>query len=247
MLGIDTKELTKQWQDYYEKKFILLSELPSEFRHDLDITNQKHNIPLGKMRLSPDGSKLAYSLNDHSRVRVFLYDMKTGHKEVLFRYGVRNFEQEADLNYPVLAWDQDGSELSIIYEQRDVIHLMTFDFNENKNYTDVLSPEYHRVYDIDYWSPDTLVFSASTDGFSDLYLYAPVTRESVRMTEDFYDDLDASVVRINDQRFVLFSSNRPNEILRKMELDSILPIGPFDLYFLDYSKDNSTLRRITYS
>src|SRR5687768_3686648 len=247
VLGIDSKELSKQWQDYYEKKFILQSDKPSEFRHDLDITSQKHNIPIGKMRLSPDGNKLAFSLNDHGRVRVYLYDMQTDQKEVLFRYGVRNFEQEADLNYPVLAWEQDGSELSLIYERRDVIYLMMFDFTANTVFTNVLSPEYHRVYDIDYWAPDTLVFAASTDGFSDLYLYAPVTRQSVRITEDFYDDLDATTVQLKDQKFILFSSNRPNEVLKKMELDSILPIGQFDLYFLNYNSANSTLRRLTYS
>lgn len=247
VLGIDSKELTRQWQDYYEKKFMVQNGQPAEFRHDLPIVSQKQNIPIGEMRLSPDGSKLAYSLNDHSRVRVYQYDMNTGHKEVLFRYGVRNYEQEADHNYPVLAWEKDGSELSLIYEQRDIIYLMTFDFPSNAVYTDKLSPEYHRVYDLDYWSADTLVFAASTDGFSDLYLYAPVTRQSVRLTEDFYDDLDASVVEMSGQRFVLFSSNRTNEVLKKMELDSILPIGPFDLYFLNYNTTGKSLRRLTFT
>ncbi len=247
VLGIDSKELTRQWQEYYEKKFLLQNESPSEFRHDLDLTNQKHNIPIGRMRLSPDGSKLAYSLNDQNRVRVFLYDMYTGEKEVLFRYGVKNFEQAADPNYPVLAWKKDGGELNMIYERKDVINLMTFNFGNNEIITDVLSPEYQRVYDVDYWSTDTLLLAASTDGFSDLYLYAPETRQSVRMTDDFYDDLDATVVEIQEKRFVLFSSNRADEYLRKLELDSILPIGPFDLFLLDYKSANSTLRRLTFT
>lgn len=247
VLGIDSKELSRQWQDYYEEKFLLQNESPYEFRHDIDLPNQKHNIPIGRMRLSPDGNKLAYSLNDHSRIRVILYDMQTGDKDVLYRYGVRNFEQEADPNYPVLAWEKDGSELSMIYEQRDVINLMTFDFTTNEIITDKLGPEFHRVYDLDCWSSDTLILAASIDGFSDLYLYAPVTRQSTRMTEDFYDDLDATVVHIRNKKYVLFSSNRRDDVLRKMELDSILPIGPFDLFLLDYSPENSTLRRLTYS
>ncbi len=247
VLGIDSKELAGQWQDYYEKKFLLQNEPVSEFSHDLELTKPKENIPIGIMRFSPDGHKLAYSLNDHGRVRVFIYDMLTHKKEVLFRYGVRNFEQEADLNYPLLAWEQDGSELSVLYERRDVINLMTFDFTSDNTITDKLSPEYQRVYDMDYWASDTLAFAASTDGFSDLYLYAPVTRESARITEDFFDDLDASVVRFNDQRYILFSSNRTDELLRKQGLDSILPIGPFDLFLLDHQGTNNTLRRLTYS
>ena len=121
VLGIDSRELARQWQDYYQNRFVQQGETVSQFRHDLDLTKQKHPLPLGKMRFSPDGSKLAYSLNDHSRIRVILYDMATGKKDIIFRYGVRNFEQEADLNYPLLAWNKTGTALSMLFERRDVI------------------------------------------------------------------------------------------------------------------------------
>lgn len=99
----------------------------------------------------------------------------------------------------------------MIYERKDVIYQTTFDFDSAKIYTDKVSPEYQRIYDVDYWSNDTLMFAATTDGLADLYLYIPSTRESIRMTDDFYDDLDASVVHINDQRYVLF---RPIDLTR---------------------------------
>ncbi len=247
VLGIDSKELDRQWRDFYEKKYYNQSQPESAFHNDLDLSKQKLNLPIGRMRLSPDGRQLAYSINDHSRIRVVLYDMVTGHKQILFRYGVRNYEQESDPNYPVLAWNKEGTELTMIFELRDVIYQMTFNNNSGKTITDKLSPEYQRVYSVDYWSPDTLLLSASTDGLSDLYLYAPVTRESVRLTQDFYDDLDATVAWFNNERYVLFSSNRPNEILKKMELDSLLPLGPFDLYLLDYKSGKGSLRRLTFT
>ncbi len=247
VLGIDSKELSRQWKEYYEKKFGVLTETPIVFHNDLNLVRQRHHIPLGQMRLSPDGTQLAYALNDHGRVKLMRYDMQSGDKEVLFRYGVRNFEQEADLNYPVIAWGSDGSELSLLYERRDVIYLMKYNFNGEKSFVDKLSPEYHRVYSMDYWSPDTLAVAASIDGFSDLYLYAPVTRQSVRLTEDFYDDLDMTVAHTGSQRFLLFSSNRTSEQLRKMELDSILPIGPFDIFLLDYNSEGNSLRRLTFT
>jgi Tol biopolymer transport system component len=99
---------------------------------------------------------------------------------------------ETDLNYPIIAWQPDGSELSFLFERKDVISLMKIDFENEQTLTDKLSPEYQRVYDMDYWSADTLMFSASTDGLSDLYMYAPITRQTTRITDDFYDDLDAS-------------------------------------------------------
>ncbi len=247
VLGIDTKELNRQWQDYYEKKFNLRMEVESILRNDLDLSKQKLNVPIGRMRLSPHGNQLAYSLNDHGRIKVILYDMHSGEKQMLFRYGVRNFEQEVDPNYPALAWKKEGNELTMIYERKDVIYQTTFNFDSAYVHTDKVSPEYQRIYDVDYWSNDTLMFDATTDGLADLYLYIPGSRESIRMTNDFYDDLDASVINLNNQRYVLFSSNRPDETIRKMELDSILPIGPFDLYLMSYNSGKGVLRRLTYT
>ena len=247
VLGVDSRELSRQWKEYYEKKFAAGAETETVFHHDLDLSNRKQNIPLGKMRLSPDGGTLAYSINDHSRIKVMLYNMLTGKRDVIFRYGVRNFEQEADPNYPVLAWEPDGKAISMIYELRDVIYLVRFDLATHHTSSDRVSPEYHRIYDVDYWSGDTLLLSASIDGFSDLFLYAPITRQSVRLTHDFYDDLDATVMHMDGARHILFSSNRADETLRKMELDSLLPIGPFDLFFLDYTPVKSSLRRLTFT
>ena len=248
VLGITSKELGQQWKDYYEQRFVASAQTATKsFSNDLKLNNQKHPLPLGRMRLSPDGKKLAYTIHDNGRVRVMLYDMESGDKKVLYRYGIRNYEQETDLNYPVIAWRPDGSELSILYERKDVVSLMKIDFEQHQVVTDKLSPEYHRVYDMDYWSPDTLMFSGTTDGFSDLYLYIPKTRQSIRINEDFHDDLDASVIVLDQKRYILFSSNRPDETMRKMHLDSILPIGQFDLYVLDYQPSKSTLRRLTFS
>ncbi|HJW30449.1 MAG TPA: hypothetical protein VJ508_14555, partial [Saprospiraceae bacterium] len=247
VLGIDSKELARQWQAYYLKKYTNDQEPVTPIQNDLDLAKQRLNIPIGRMRLRPDGKKLAYTLNDHGRVRIMLYDMATGAKEVVFRYGVRNFEQEADLNYPVLAWRPDGSELSILFERRDVVYLMKYDFDHQSSFTDKLSPEYYRVFDMDYWSNDTLMLNATTDGNTDLFLYAPITRQSVRLTEDFYDDLDASVIQLRQHRYILFSSNRPDETLKKMELDSLLPIGTFDLYLLDQEGKNKSLRKLTFT
>jgi len=247
VLGVNSKELAVQWQTYYEKRYSQQGEPESFIQNNLPLFKQRLNIPIGRLRLSPDARQLAYTLNDNGRVRVMLYNMGTGEKKVLFRYGIKNFEQEADLNYPVLAWRPDGQELSILYERRDVAYLMKYDFEHHSVFTDKLSPEYHRIYDMDYWSADTLMLNGSTDGFSDLYLYAPITRQSIRVTNDFYDDLDASVISLNGNRYILFSSNRPDESLKKMELDSLLPIGPLDLFLLSYAKESSSLRQLTFT
>ncbi|MBK8279618.1 MAG: hypothetical protein IPK94_05630 [Saprospiraceae bacterium] len=59
---------------------------------------------------------------------------------------------------------------------------------------DKISPEYQRIYQVDWMDDKTLLLNARQMHWSDLYLYLPLTRESKRLTQDFYDDLNASLV-----------------------------------------------------
>lgn len=244
VLGIHSKELNKQWEAFYKDRIYNPEEIETE--HQLPIVNAKKDFFPERIRYSPDGSRIAYVVHDHGKTRLFVYDIATGKKRLLFRKGIRDYIQQTDTNYPVYTWNSDGSLLYLVYEKRDVIHLAQLDPEKGIVLDDLLSPEYQRVYEMDLWSSDTLMLNATTDGFSDLYLYSPVTRQSVRMTEDFWDDLDASVAVLNDQRGILFSSNRPNATIQKMKLDTVLPLGPFNLFFYPENEKHS-LRQLTFS
>lgn len=244
VLGIDSKELISQWEQFYRDKNYEKSESTIEL--ELKLVNPKKNLFPVRLRFSPDGKKLAYVIQDNGRSRLIIYDLETETRKVVFRQGIRDNIQQTDTNYPVISWSQDGSLLNIIYEKRDVIHLAQIDPGKGVVWDDLLSPEYQRVYDMDHWSTDTLMLNATTDGFSDLYLYTPVTRQSVRLTEDFWDDIDASVAVINGQKGILFSSNRQHAQLRKMTLDTVLPLGPFNLFFFP-DGEKSSLRQLTFS
>ena len=74
--------------------------------------------------------------------------------------------------------------------------------------------------------------SASLDGFSDLFMYKSKNRNYERLTNDFYDDLDAEYIVLNDQKGILFSSNRTTNSIQEMKLDTILPLDNFDIFFL---------------
>jgi len=247
VLGIDSKTLGAQWENYFRSRFFDGSPTLSDLRHDLPLVNPRRYYLPARVRYSPDGHRIAYTVNDHGRSRLFVYDLRTGKKQALLRFGIRNFEQQADLNYPAFAWSPDGRYLAVLSERRDVIYLTRYDTETGGSFREPLSPEYQRVYSMDYWSSDTLLLNGTTEGYGDLYLYDPVTRQSVRMTEDFYDDLDASVIHLDGRRQVLFSSNRPNETLRKMRLDSLLPVGPFDLFLLDWTDGRGSLRQLTFT
>jgi hypothetical protein len=173
-----------------------------------------------------------YARNNRDKVQVRILDLKTGKSSKIFRYGKVNGLQETDVNYPLLAWSQDGSEISIVYEKRDIIYLRKHELKSGDSETQPFATEYQLVYSLSYVNEFDYVISANTDGFSDLYYYKSKTRESNRLTNDFYDDLEAKYVDYHGRKAVLFASNRQNEVLEDLRYDTILPIDDLDIYLL---------------
>ena len=107
----------------------------------------------------------------------------------------------------------------------------------------VLPEDIQRVYSISQIDDWQYLFSGSMSGFSDLLIYDSKLRQTEQLTEDFYDDLEASYVELNGKKGVLFASNRTNTVLAREKLDTILPIESFDLFFYDLdSRPNEFLK-----
>src|SRR5690606_6070211 len=116
VLGVDSKQLGRQWENYFRSEFLQGENPAPPVRHDLDIVSPRKQFRPVRLRYSPDGRRLAYVINDHGRSRLILYDLDTGRKDVLIRHGVRNYEQQTDYNYPVFAWGPDGQSISVLTE-----------------------------------------------------------------------------------------------------------------------------------
>lgn len=248
-LGTSYEQVTREWSAYFKDKYEKDAGELNTFDESaaLPIKN-KRKIPFANVTLSPDGQTLAYVMNERGKKKVFLYDIASGKKARIFKYGVKNYIQETDYNYPVIAWSKDSRFISFMYEKRDIIYLSQLDLESDELITQALSPEFHRVYGMDYWTMDTLILNASTDGFSDLYLYFPERRASERVTEDFHDDLHASVVNFGGKKGILFASNRLDDSpVRKEKLDTILPIEAFNIFFLSWHPNQTNLRQLTFS
>ncbi len=248
VLGTPYEQITEEWSNFFRRKYNRDNKNMKSLneRAQLPIKN-KRKVLFTHVKLSPDGKTLAYVMNNRGKRKLMLYDLETDRKRQVFKYGVRNLIQQTDENYPVLTWSDDGRYLAFIHEKRDIIYLSQLDLERNERMTQVMSPEIQRVYSMDYWSMDTLVLNATTDGLSDLYMYYPKRRASDRLTEDFYDDLDVSVTKINGTKGLLFSSNRTEETLARLRLDSILPIGPFNIFFLQWNPEDPSLRQLTFT
>jgi len=215
VIGSDIDQIKSHWQAFYENRFSDQANTLDPYDAELvvDIRN-KRNLPFSGLKLSPNGKYLTYALNEFGKIKLYIRDLESGKTLRILKTGIRNIIQETDYNYPLTACHPDGNILSVVYEKRDIIYLSQIDLVENVEITQPLNPDYDRIYSLDYWASDTLLFAASQDGFSDLYKYTPVTRQTFQITEDFYDDLDAGVYTLGGYKGILWRSNRTNLVLK---------------------------------
>ncbi len=235
VLGNTYEKTIQSWNAYYQQQYnreVNGFQSTQELSGKQPIKN-KRNSPITELKINPDGTKIAYVINEIGRTKVYIQDLATGDRTVVYKGGFRNVLQATDYNYPLLAWNPNGLELAIIIEHRDVVSLMKYNIMTKDDETEVMNSQFQRIYSVDYVSANDLVFSASVRGQSDLFLYYTQTRQTQRLTNDFWDDLDASFVGVRGQRGILFSSNRPDSLNIPVNLDTILPITNFDIFYLN--------------
>ena len=245
VLGTSFDNLLEEWKSFYEQRYAADFKLFDPIDQDgkIKLKNKKGQI-ISKVKMSPDGQSILYVVNDLGKAKVYLYDIENQRTELVFKTGFRNNVQQTDLDYPIIAWRGDGNEIAIMHEKRDVIYLLRYNLLEGVQIEDKLSPEYQRVYSMDYLNDIELVLSANIDGYSDLFIYDWKQRNSDRITNDFFDDMDVQIYRKDDFNGVLFVSNRNNELLIRQKLDTVMPVNDFDIFFLDMKEIPYTLNRL---
>lgn len=242
----DLKAIYEEWSIYYQQHFDKeIGEFDvNDQEHILDLKNKEH-VPVSSMKLTNDGKHLAYVYNEIGKYRVRIRDLETGDDKTVFKYGHKNAVQATDYNYPILAWHPNGQELTIVYEHKDVIKLRKYNTVRQEYIEQIIPTDFQRIYSISYYDDLKYILSANNNGFSDLFHYNFRSRQYQRITDDFYDDLDAEVVVLDGKEGILFSSNRKRDHIFKLEYDTILPTGNFDVYFYDLEADDKSLKRLT--
>jgi len=245
VLGSNYDNVLFNWQEFYNTRYTedLSNRVPLS-NTEVPIKNKKQ-LPITDLKISPDGTKIAYVLNEIGRYKVYLQSLATGERELVHKGGQRNLLQATDYNYPLLDFSPTNQELAILYEFRDRPRLMQYDLNTGKDVTKDLDITLDRVFSMAYIDPGTLLMTASAFGFTDLYTYLPTSRSSIKITNDFWDDLDAMPVNIRGRRGVVFASNRQTIELTNEKLDTTLPIGDYDLFYYDLENKPGELVRIS--
>jgi hypothetical protein len=247
VLGNGYDRTSEAMMEYYQERYKtderILEEVPKSGYFNV---KNKRKLPLLQPKISPDGRQIAWVQNDIGKWRVYVQELGSKKKRrSVLRGGIRNGLQATDYAYPLLAWSPDNQTLAVMYEQRDAVKLAMIEVKTGKKRIEPVNPEFQRVYSIDFINPTDMVLTAEVRGVGDLLLYRTIHRQQERLTQDIWDDLDATYVRMGDHRYIMWASNRPVDTLSQVRLDSLLPVANFDLFLYDLDERSNELIRVT--
>jgi hypothetical protein len=169
------------------------------------------------------------------------YENKT-----LLKYGNRSYEAIVNPSYPLVAWDPKGTRISVIYSTEGKLKLFVYDVLSNfKQYTFDITDKFDQVQDVKYMLDSrTLLLSAVKNGHADIYTFAIEREKVTQITNDVYDDLDATFVSFPGKTGIIYSSNRPSPSATSS--DTVLPSNNrFNVFLITNFGDKAELNQIT--
>ncbi len=154
------------------------------------------------------------------------------YRRVLLKFGARSREDEKNPNYPIMAWDGKGSRLAVLYWDAGKIKLFVYDVVNRAKISKTDLTQFSQVEDMKYMlDANTLLFSAVKSGQTDIFVYKIDKGTIEQITNDVYDDLDASFVAFPNKTGIIYSSNRPSATAGST--DDSIPHNRFNIFLVD--------------
>ncbi len=239
VLNTRIEQVYEDWANFYKTKYNFEADkFTPLIGEELKLKNKKY-IPISNLNTSPDGHQLLYTTNQLGKLKLWLYNEATKKSKLIFKQGYQNKFQETDYEYPHITWHENGNEFSYSFQKKDKIYIRKYDLGSQKTKEILLPYEYQRLYGISYIDDRYFLINAEVEGFGDLLVFDTKERETIQLTNDFYDDLDANVVKIEGKKHILFASNRTVEHILPNKLDTILPLNNYDIFTYELQKIES--------
>jgi hypothetical protein len=209
------------------------------------VEEKKNGTDYYRFQANPIARNNTYAMVEYKKgiYRVVFEDLSEKRK-ILLKAGILNNQDELNPNYPLMAWDPKGSRLLVVYTEVGKIKMFVYDaVTRMKTYKQELEG-FQLIQDAKFMlDNNTLILSAVKNGQSDIFVYKIKENSSQQITNDPYDDLDASFVAFPNKTGILFSSNRSNATASKA--DTVVPSrNRFNIFMVD-NWTKSEFRQIT--
>jgi hypothetical protein len=186
-----------------------------------------------RFNANPTPRSLAYASVEFKQGKYsVVYHPNFVDRKVLLTFGARTGENEINPNYPLLAWDGKGTRLAVVYNDQGKTKLFVYDaVNRVKTIKQDL-PQFTQIQDMKYMlDANTLIFSAIKSGQTDIFVYKIDKQNTEQVTNDIYDDLDASFVAFPGKTGIIFSSNRPSANAENN--DTAISASHYNIFLID--------------
>jgi len=220
---------------------------------------QRKNSTKGQLNISEDVSKKDYfrfQANPNPKSSNYavvefnrgIYSVKLMENfydgRVLLKSGVRSNQGDINPNYPIMAWDNKGTKLLVIYSEEGSIKMFVYDVVTHIKRFKQKIAGIDQILDASYMlDANNIVMSASKNGHTDIYTYKIEENQLTQFTDDVYDDIHPSFVSFPNKSGILFASNRPNPYAPNT--DTAIPSKyHFNVFMVDYL-NNSKNKQIT--
>jgi hypothetical protein len=257
------KNLNRACQQIAKKKF---KDVLADF---MEYEDEKYSKDIRRRRNYPKGNEITsvtigkrkdyfhFNVNPNKRNGSFaVVQFKKGQyrlllneedkDKTLLKFGVRSNADEINPNYPMMAWDPKGTRLSVLYSEEGRIKLFVFDvITRVKPYKRDLTDLFDQVQDMSYMlDSKQLLFSAVKNGHTDIYTYDIENEKLKQVTNDIYDDVDASFVAFPNKTGIIFASNRPSTTAKSS--DTVLPNNRYNIFLItDFATNKPELNQLS--
>ena len=241
-LGVSFKQVLLEWQQYYTKMVESVEKSYASPDETYMAGKLKDEEIYSAVKLSPDGNKMAYAINDEGKYNVYIQDLTTKRKTKVFTGGYKLLNQKVDNSNPLLDWADDNTLGIISYAKgKDVLWL--FDVTTG-NKIPALLDKFDQISSFCFSGNGRLAaLSATRNGKTDLYLLS-VRRNKIRqLTNDYFDDLTPTFVPGTNT--ILFSSNRETDTIRSNVHEFKAFTNNYNIYAFDLDTTKNVLARLT--
>ncbi len=210
LLGMNYKELSKRWQkaqeEYYKPMMAGNNKKPIGKQLFEDKNIGKTTI---SPSISPNGKYLTFlSEKNIFSIDLFVAEAKTG--KILGKVASTVTDGHIDaFSYLESAgsWSPDSERFAFVVFKKGINRLLIKEVLSGKTKEEIVIPGVPSFTN-PAWSPDgkNIVVTGLVNGHSDLYMYNLESKEVIRLTNDYYSDLQANWSR--DGKQIVFATDR---------------------------------------
>ena len=244
-LGVPYSQFLNDWRTFYNGITTTIAKTNEVPNPEFIVSGKnRKDVVYTDIKFSPSGDHFAYAAQDNGRFDIQVVDTETQRISSVYKAGLKLINQEIDPQMPLLSW-VDSTTLGVVYSEEGVNVLVAKRLG-TKGEQRIVIPLLSNIQSFEFKEGGRVaIMTGDVNGVSDVFVYNLVRGQIRRVTDDSFDERDATYVRGTNQ--IIFSSNRST--------DSVFVSGPqkfeeseshqFNLFTYDLDFPDSSFNKLT--